>query len=72
MKESYYKEKVNIENSYKKQMSSMEQHYTSEIGQNKKEAEEKYEKLGKELDSTIVGLRSEKHAEEKANEKLQE
>ena len=42
MKESYYKEKVNIENSYKKQISSMEQHYTSEIGQNKKEAEEKY------------------------------
>lgn len=40
----------------------MEDKYTSEISENKRQAAEKEEKLRKEFDSIIVGLRSEKNA----------
>ena len=71
MKENYFKEKVNIENSYKKQLSSMQQRYTCEMAQNKKESDQRQEKLRKDFDSIVVGLRSEKNAEERLNIKLQ-
>jgi len=53
-------------------MTSMELKYTTEIARMTLDGENKLKSLREELESIILGVKSEKNAEVRANEKLQE
>ena len=61
-----------MEKSYKNKMTSVELKYTTEIARMTLDGENKLKSLREELESIILGVKSEKNAEVRANEKLQE
>lgn len=72
MKQKHQKETRELEKSYKNKMTSVELKYTTEIARMTLDGENKLKSLREELESIILGVKSEKNAEVRANEKLQE